>query len=99
MPLGTSLANPKPLLRISIAFAHGACSGVLMIRISAAVRAASNAVVNFGSRSLSRVRNWMRCPAPSTSTGRLRVVGSPERRCGDCVDNRSDGVPPRQLRR
>ena len=50
-------ATNVPTKRSAIAFALGACTGVLMTRMSVAVKTASNAAVNLASRSRMRNRN------------------------------------------
>ena len=60
-----------PTKRSAIAFARGARTGVLMMRISSAVKTASKAAVNLASRS--RMRNRNRCPASPRSMVRLRA--------------------------
>jgi hypothetical protein len=60
-----------PTKRSAIALARGACTGVLMMRMSGVVKTASNAAVNLASRS--RIRNRMRCPASLRSMSRLRA--------------------------
>src|SRR4051812_47812551 len=52
-------------------FARGARTGVLMMRMSVAVKTASNAAVNLAPRS--RIRNRNRRPASSRSMSRLRA--------------------------
>ena len=47
-----------PMKRSAMALARGARTGVLMMRMSVAVKTASNAVVNLASRSRIRNRNW-----------------------------------------
>ena len=60
-----------PTKRSAIALARGARTGVLMMRMSMAVKTASNAAVNLASRS--RMRNRKRRPASSRSMSRLRA--------------------------
>ena len=60
-----------PTKRSAIALARGARTGVLMMRMSMAVKTASKAVVNLASRS--RMRNRKRRPASSRSMSRLRA--------------------------
>ena len=57
--------------RSAIAFARGARTGVLMIRMSMAANTASKAAVNLLSRS--RIRNRNRRSASSRSMSRLRA--------------------------
>ena len=60
-----------PTKRSAIALARGARTGVLMMRMSIAVKTASKAAVNLASRS--RMRNRNRRPASSRSMSRLRA--------------------------
>ena len=66
-------AADRPTKRSAIAFALGARTGVLMIRMSMAVNTASKAAVNLLSRS--RMRNRKRRSASSKSMTRLRACG------------------------
>jgi hypothetical protein len=60
-----------PMKRSAIALARGARAGVLMMRMSMAVKTVSNIAVNLASRS--RMRNRKRRPASSRSMSRLRA--------------------------
>jgi len=59
-----------PMKRSAIAFARGARTGVLMMRMSAPVNTASNAVVNLRSRS--RIKNRNRSARSPRSMRTLR---------------------------
>jgi hypothetical protein len=90
-----------PTKRSAIALARGACTGVLMMWMSVAVKTASNAAVNLAS--WSRIRNRKREPASSRPMSRLRAwwvsqapVGwavTPAARVGADGDQRVVAVP------
>jgi hypothetical protein len=60
-----------PMKRSAIALARGARTGVLIVRMSMAVKTVSNVAVNLASRS--RMRNRKRRPASSRFMSRLRA--------------------------
>jgi hypothetical protein len=80
-----SSRRTEPTNRSAIALARGARTGVLMMRMSVAVKTASNAVLNLASRSRMRTRNRRPASYMSRLRGLLGQAGAGGMR-GDTQD-------------